>query len=125
MGTIKVNDMLSGITGKTSMDAFKRMEEKVEALESAAEVSAEMGPILGGSSNESSLEAQFALLEASSAVDDELNRLKKGLLKEGYENNSKSLPAAESQQNVEDQFRQLEVNKTIQIPVQVKKEYTN
>ena len=34
--TQKVNDMLGGITGKTSMDAFSRMEEKVEALEAAA-----------------------------------------------------------------------------------------
>merc|ERR1719215_238463 len=46
-GTQKVNDMLSGVTGKTSMDAFSRMEEKVEALEAAAEVSAEMGAIGG------------------------------------------------------------------------------
>merc|ERR1712194_944443 len=44
--TQKVNDMLGGVTGKTSMDAFKRMEDKVEALE-AAEVSAEMGSFDG------------------------------------------------------------------------------
>ena len=43
--TQKVNDMISGITGKTSMDAFKRMEEKVEALEASAEVSKEMTKI--------------------------------------------------------------------------------
>merc|ERR1712232_883545 len=41
--TQKVNDMLGGITGKTSMDAFNRMEEKVNALEAQAEISAEMG----------------------------------------------------------------------------------
>merc|ERR1719506_2362144 len=45
--TQKVNDMLGGMTGKTSMDAFKRMEDKVEALEAAAEVSAEMGSVDG------------------------------------------------------------------------------
>ena len=60
--TQKVNDMLGGVTGKTSMDAFSRMEEKVEALEASAEVSAEMGS-LGGNmlpgSAESSVEAQF------------------------------------------------------------------
>lgn len=80
--TQKVNDMLGGITGKTSMDAFTRMEEKVEALEAAAEVSAEMGS-LGGNmlpgSAESSVEAQFKALEAASEVDDELKKLK-GLL---------------------------------------------
>lgn len=77
--TQKVNDMLGGITGKTSMDAFNRMEEKVEALEAAAEVSAEMGTIGGNAlpgSAESSIEKQFAMLEGQSAVDDELQRMK-------------------------------------------------
>ena len=45
--TQKVNDMLGGITGKTSMDAFTRMEEKVLALEAKAEVSEEMSAIGG------------------------------------------------------------------------------
>lgn len=77
--TQKVNDMLSGVTGKTSMDAFTRMEEKVEALEASAEVSAEMGnlnALPGGD-----IEKDFKMLEASSAVDDELKRMK-GLLGE-------------------------------------------
>lgn len=80
--TAKVNDMLGGITGKTSMDAFSRMEEKVDALEAAAEVSAEMGSIGGNAlpgSAAGSLESQFKALEANSSVDDELNKLK-GLL---------------------------------------------
>ena len=34
----KVNDMLSGMTDTTSMDAFERMRTKVEMLESKAEV---------------------------------------------------------------------------------------
>jgi len=82
--TQKVNDMMSGISGKTSMDAFTRMEEKVEALEAAAEVSAEMGSINGNmlpGSEASSVEAQFKALEASSEVDAELAKLK-GLLGE-------------------------------------------
>merc|ERR1719253_1052773 len=65
--TQKVNDMLGGITGTTSMDAFNRMEEKVEALEAAAEVSAEMGSIGGNAlpgSSAGSIESQFAMLEA-------------------------------------------------------------
>jgi phage shock protein A len=80
--TQKVNDMLGGITGKTSMDAFTRMEEKVEALEAAAEVSAEMGSLSGNAlpgSSASSIESQFKLLEASSSVDKELEDMKKML----------------------------------------------
>eukprot|EP00546_Thalassionema_frauenfeldii_P005249 CAMPEP_0178916546 /NCGR_PEP_ID=MMETSP0786-20121207/12709_1 /TAXON_ID=186022 /ORGANISM="Thalassionema frauenfeldii, Strain CCMP 1798" /LENGTH=289 /DNA_ID=CAMNT_0020589913 /DNA_START=189 /DNA_END=1058 /DNA_ORIENTATION=- len=78
--TQKVNDMLGGVTGKTSMDAFNRMEEKVEALEAAAEVSAEMGS-LGGNAlpGSGSLESQFKALEGSNAVDEELQKMK-GLL---------------------------------------------
>lgn len=80
--TQKVNDMMSGVSGKTSMDAFSRMEEKVEALEAAAEVSAEMGSLNGNllpGSEGSSVEAQFKALEASDEVDAELAKLK-GLL---------------------------------------------
>lgn len=73
--TQKVNDMLSGVGGKTSMDAFNRMEEKVEALEAAADVSAEMGDLnaLPGGTD---LEKEFKMLEAGNAVDDELKKLK-------------------------------------------------
>jgi len=77
--TQKVNDMLSGVTGKTSMDAFNRMEEKVEALEASAEVSAEMGNMALPGSAGGDLEKQFKALEAGSAVDDELKKMK-GLL---------------------------------------------
>ncbi|EED94976.1 predicted protein [Thalassiosira pseudonana CCMP1335] len=80
--TQKVNDMLGGITGMTSMDAFNRMEEKVEALEAAAEVSAEMGALSGNAlpgSKASSLESQFKMLEAGSSVDKELEEMKKML----------------------------------------------
>lgn len=76
--TQKVNDMLSGVTGQTSMDAFSRMEEKVEALEAAAEVSAEMGNM--ASLPGSDLEKEFKMLEASSSVDDELAKMKQNLL---------------------------------------------
>jgi len=76
--TQKVNDMLSGVSGKTSMDAFKRMEDKVEALEASAEVSAEMGA-LGANMLPGSLESEFKKLEAASSVDDELKKMK-GLL---------------------------------------------
>jgi phage shock protein A len=74
--TQKVNDMLSGVTGNTSMDAFKRMEDKVEALEASAEVSSEMGALGGMLPGSSSLEQEFKKLEASSSVDDELKKMK-------------------------------------------------
>ena len=78
--TQKVNDMLSGISGTTSMDAFKRMEDKVEALEASAEVSAEMGAMSGNMlPGGSDLEKEFKKLEAASSVDDELKKMK-GLL---------------------------------------------
>ena len=77
--TQKVNDMLSGITGKTSMDAFKRMEDKVEALEASAEVSKEMTS-MGQLPGSADIERQFKLLEASSSVDAELEAMKRNLL---------------------------------------------
>eukprot|EP01083_Nonionella_stella_P310452 1102975_1 len=62
--TQKVNDMLSGVSGNTSMDAFKRMEDKVEALEASAEVSSEMGALNGNMlTGSSSLESEFKKLE--------------------------------------------------------------
>lgn len=78
--TQKLNDMLSGITGRTSVDAFTRMEEKVEALETEAEVSAEMtsldGKLLTGSG---SMEKELNLLEGTSEVDNELEKMKRVL----------------------------------------------
>eukprot|EP00977_Amphora_coffeiformis_P010265 scaffold2383_cov161-Amphora_coffeaeformis.AAC.21 len=111
--TQQVNDMLSGLTGTTSMDAFKRMEEKVEALEAAAEVSAEMGSLGGkalpGSSG-SSVEAQFRALEASTTVDSELDKLK-GLLSgssSGSSSSSKSSSSSTtSSPKVDDEFEKL------------------
>lgn len=102
--TQKVNDMLSGVTGKTSMDAFKRMEEKVEALEAAAEVSAEMGSVGGMAlpgSADSAIESQFKALEASSSVDEELKKLK-GLLNPAADesgSNSKTSSSSSSSSN--------------------------
>ena len=93
--TQKVNDMMSGMTGKTSMDAFKRMEDKVEALEAAAEVSAEMGSLSGANALPGSVEAEFKALEAASSVDDELNKLK-GLLNSAPEEGKKSSSSSSS-----------------------------
>jgi len=81
--TQQVNDMISGLTGQTSMDAFNRMEEKVLTLEAAAEVSADMAALSPSSSHEDSasdIETQFRMLEASDSVDQELQKLKANVL---------------------------------------------
>jgi phage shock protein A len=104
--TQKVNDMLGGMTGKTSMDAFTRMESKVEALEAAAEVSAEMGNLLPGTT---SLEKQFKMLEAGNAVDDELAKLKGLLNPSGGDapSTGRSSTSAATGAAVDDEFEKL------------------
>mmetsp|Transcript_24490 Transcript_24490/g.27018 ORF Transcript_24490/g.27018 Transcript_24490/m.27018 type:complete len:107 (-) Transcript_24490:2502-2822(-) len=103
--------MLGGMSGTTSMDAFNRMEEKVEALEAAAEVSAEMGSVGGNmlpGSSASSLEKEFKALESSDSVDDELQKLK-GMLNPG-----KSPKSSETKGNgndkVDDELEKLKKN---------------
>jgi len=111
--TQKVNDMITGVTGKTSIDAFTRMEEKVEALEAQAEVSAEMGSMNGNylpGTEGASVEAQFAALESSDAVDDELAKMK-GLLtgsssSEGGDKSSSS-SSSSKQSGVDDELEKL------------------
>ena len=93
--TQKVNDMLGGVTGKTSMDAFKRMEDKVVALEAAAEVSETMGS-MGALPGPAEIEKQFKLLEASSSVDDELAAMKRNLLTGSAEEPKASSTSASS-----------------------------
>jgi phage shock protein A len=87
--TQKVNDMLSGLTGRTSMDAFNKMEEKVLALEAAAEISNEMAqtmmsralaPSFTENDGASDIEMKFRMLESSNAVDRELEKLKAKML---------------------------------------------
>ncbi|GMI62906.1 hypothetical protein ScalyP_jg7966 [Parmales sp. scaly parma] len=75
--TTKVNDMLSGVTGKSSMDAFTRMEEKVEMMEAQAEVSEDMALLGGEGTGTTSLEGKFAALEGENNVDDEMEKMKK------------------------------------------------
>ena len=105
--TQQVNDMLGGFTGTTSMDAFERMEEKVSALEAAAEVSAEMSTnkALPGSA-ESDIEKQFKMLEAGSSVDDELAKMK-GLLQGSSDADSSSSSSSSSRSGVDDELEKL------------------
>jgi phage shock protein A len=92
--TVWVNDMLSGLSGTTSMDAFRRMEDKVAALEASAEVSAE---ILNNSNslllspfttntNKMDIELEFKRLESSEAVESELETLRAKMMLPSSEN---------------------------------------
>merc|ERR1719231_382527 len=85
----KVNDMLSSATGTTSMDAFERMKEKVEMLESEAEVA---GQLAGAP--EASLDEKFKALEAGDSVSDELAKMK-AMLPGGDAEVKGALPASE------------------------------
>lgn len=78
--TAKVNEMLSDVSSTGSAGAFDRMKEKVEQLETRAEVSQGMLP---EATQKGGLEDRFKQLESGDKVDDELAKLK-GL---------KSLPA--------------------------------
>lgn len=103
--TQKVNDMISGVTGKTSMDAFKRMEEKVEALEASAEVSETMGQ-MGSLPGTSDVEKEFKMLEANSSVDDELAKMKQNLLSGSSSSASSSSPSSSSKP-IDDELEKL------------------
>merc|ERR1712232_1198553 len=101
--TQKINDMMSGLTGRTSVDALNRMEEKVLAMEAKAEVSAEMAkstmnnalaPSSSMNGQSSSIEMQFRMLEASDSVDKELEKLKANLLPQS--SSASSSPSAKS-----------------------------
>jgi len=118
--TQQVNDMLSGLTGKTSMDAFNRMEEKVEALEAAAEASAEMANLaLPSSSAPSDIESEFLLLEGSAAVEDEFIRMKTKMLGVSTE---KKKPVEKKEKifdpSIESEFEKLKTESTaVKIPI--------
>jgi len=77
----KVNDMLSGVGSSSSVAAFDRMKEKVEQMESEADVARELAQsspkALGGGGG--SLESKFKALEGGSSVDDELANMKAAL----------------------------------------------
>ena len=100
--SVKVNDMLSNVnTGTSSMAAFDRMKEKVEVLESQAEIAGQ----LAASSTGSDLDIRFKQLEGNTALDSELDMLKK-LLPSGSDkaNNSKNVLPAELQKELDSEY---------------------
>ena len=91
----KVNDMLSSVTGSTSMDAFERMKEKVEMLESKAEVAGQLAGV-----SDSSLEGKFKLLGEGDKIDDELSKMK-GMLGQGEKKTAGFLPPGSAEVDLE------------------------
>lgn len=75
-----INDTLANIHGSGAFDTFERMSDRVTQLEAEAEATAELSEALP----ESSLEAQFKALGASS-VDDQLESLKQKMALEAGE----------------------------------------
>lgn len=63
-----INDTLSGIGKNRAFESFDRMEEKVADQEARAKAAEQL--------SHDSLEDRFAALEAGSAADDDLNKLK-------------------------------------------------
>lgn len=127
--TQQVYDMLNGLTtyGDNSMVAWARMEEKVEAMEAAAEASAQFTLASGTTTKggEDSVEMQFQLLETGSSVDDELEAMKQSLY-----NNSKGnrqLPAS-SRVSITDRLEELssmpQERASVKIPIREEKTIT-
>ncbi|MEM9924906.1 MAG: PspA/IM30 family protein [Cyanobacteria bacterium P01_D01_bin.50] len=81
----QLEGMVRGMNSSSAMAAFERMEEKVMMQEARAQSTAELAG--------ADLDSQFAQLEASSGVDDELAALKAQMLPEGQSNNQPKLTA--------------------------------
>ena len=90
--SVTVNDMLSSLGESSSMDAFERMKEKVESLETQAEVAGELAANSAGTSVQ--LEERFRSLEGNTRVEDELNQMRRQLPKYTGNSNFAQLPSS-------------------------------
>lgn len=80
----QVQDLVAGASTSSALSAFEKMEEKVMSMEAEAEA---VGMLTAGSD----LEDKFKALEGSS-VDDELAKLKAGMLGDGGKKGAGALP---------------------------------
>ncbi|MBN3923376.1 PspA/IM30 family protein [Nostoc sp. NMS4] len=80
----QLQNMVSGMNTSSAMSAFERMEEKVLMQEARAQSAGELAG--------ADLESQFARLEGSSDVDDELAALKAQMLPPAAPQNQAQLP---------------------------------
>ncbi|MGV2829285.1 PspA/IM30 family protein [Myxosarcina sp. GI1(2024)] len=81
----QLQDSVSNMSTSSAMGAFERMEDKVAELEATSQAAAELGG--------TGIEQQFAQLEASTGVDDELAAMKAQL--SGASPSQEALPAGE------------------------------
>lgn len=84
----KVSEIAGAIDPSSSLAAFEKMEEKVMAMEAEADAVSDMAAL---TSNGSALEDKFKALEGSS-VDDELAKMKAGMLLDGDKKAKGELP---------------------------------
>jgi phage shock protein A len=84
----QLEGMVRGMNSSSAMAAFERMEEKVLMQEARAQSAAELAG--------ADLESQFAKLESSSDVDDELEALKAQLLPPAIPQHQAQLPPESS-----------------------------
>ncbi len=82
----QLQESMNNIGTSSAMGAFERMEDKVMQIEAESETAAELGG--------TGIEQQFAQLEASSGVDDELAAMKAQL--SGGSVNQEALPSADA-----------------------------
>ena len=82
----QLQETMGGIDTSSAMGAFERMEDKVMQLEAESTAAHELGGM--------GLDQQFAQLEATSGVDDELAAMKAQL--SGASPAQEALPAAEN-----------------------------
>ena len=105
--SVQVNDMLSNINGggSNSMEAFERMKAKVETLEAQAEIAGELAATSVGTTR--SLEERFKELAGDSAVEDELEALRRQL-PGSTTKETKSLPSGVMEAEVvDDEYEKL------------------
>ncbi len=84
----KLQEMLSGGSATSSLNAFERMEEKVLQIEAKSELITQMGS--------DDLQKQFDSLEAANDVDSQLAAMKTQALSEGENTPQQQLPQGEN-----------------------------
>ncbi|MBU7586235.1 MAG: PspA/IM30 family protein [Nostoc sp. TH1S01] len=82
----RLQEMLSGVSPTSSLNAFERMEEKVFQIEAKSEAIAQL--------DSDDLQKQFASLESASSIDAELATMKQQVLHESDNTPQQQLPKA-------------------------------
>ncbi len=86
--SVRLQEMLNGVSSTSSLNAFERMEDKVLQIEAKSEAIAQLGG--------DELQKQFASLESANSVDAELAAMKAEVLNPA--DNTQSLPQSPKSQ---------------------------